>query len=52
MRDKLAGYVEDAQAKHQGMTAALHAQAQSPESDEQHKTLDTLKDDGTLSDTA
>ncbi len=27
MRDKLAAYVEDAQAKHQGMTAALHAQA-------------------------
>jgi len=52
MRDKLAGYVEDAEAKHQGQTAALHAQAQSPDAAEQHKILDRLKDDGTLSDTA
>ena len=52
MRDKLAGYVEDALHKHQGQNAALHAQAQTPDTAKQHQILDTLKNDGQISDTA
>jgi hypothetical protein len=49
MRDKLAGYLEHASDKQQAYTAALHAQAQSPDAVRQQQILDTLKNDGKIS---
>jgi hypothetical protein len=52
MRGTLGQYVEAALHKHEGMNAALHAQAQSPEAGKQHEILDGLLADGKISETS
>ena len=52
IREKLSGFVEDALHQHDGLTAALHAQAQSPDPAKQQEILDSLLNDGKISDAA